>query len=146
VLKAIRKYSDPALSSVCAPVTDKKLVAQIAQDLRDTLKKSKIGVGMAAPQIGYIHRVVLVMDDIIMVNPEIINTDGQQNSVEGCLSYPNVFATIKRPMMIVVKYLNEDMEEKQIMLADRKAAVCCHEIDHLNGRCAVKPNRKRTAA
>lgn len=145
MLKAVRKFGDPILSQVSVPVDNKVIVEQIAQDLRDTLKRHKICVGLAAPQIGYAHRVILVSGDIIMVNPEIINKQGNQLIVEGCMSYPGVFTKVSRPIAINVEYLDENMEKQELVLSGLTAAVCCHEIDHLNGVCAVKPSRKRSA-
>ena len=97
------------------------------------------GVGLAAPQVGILRRVIVVdpLDDITglvkLVNPEIIEADGEQIGVEGCLSVPNFNATVKRPEHVKVKYLDENGEEKIWDAHGFPAVILSHEIDHLNG-------------
>ena len=138
MIRPICKWDSPILSKVCEPVTIKEMAAQVIQDLRDTLKSTTDGIGMAAPQIGYPYRIVLVRNNVALINPEIIRQSGKQKYREGCLSYPNKFVRTKRPTSITVKHLNENMEETETVFFGMDAIVCCHEMDHLDGRCIVK--------
>lgn len=137
-LRNIIKEGDETLTKKSRPVTefDKKLKI-LVKDMKDTLKKAD-GLGLAAPQIGILRRLVIVLDDdgktmLALINPEIIDTKGEQEATEGCLSVPGVFGKTHRPAEVTVKAFNEKGEE---IILTRKGitAVCfCHEIDHLNG-------------
>jgi len=127
-----------SLSKISKPVTvfDSRLKT-LVRDMTDTLKKAD-GVGLAAPQIGVLKRVVIVYDEqtekyIEMVNPEITETSGVQNKNEGCLSVPHVWGRTERPAVVTVKA--QDVNGKEFsMTREGITAVCfCHEIDHLNG-------------
>ncbi len=96
------------------------------------------GVGLAAPQVGILKRVVVI--DIydesgvkVLVNPEIIDQEGEQEEVEGCLSLPGKAGVVKRPARVVVKALNEKGQAYTIEGTGLLARALCHEIDHLNG-------------
>ena len=94
------------------------------------------GVGLAAPQVGVLRRVVVIDigDGILkLINPIIIYEEGENIDVEGCLSVPNRIGTVKRPEIVKVKYLDELGEEKTIEGTGPLAKALCHEIDHLNG-------------
>ena len=97
------------------------------------------GAGLAAPQVGILRRVIVVdpHDDetglVKLVNPEIIESDGEQIGVEGCLSIPNFNATVKRPEHVKVKYLDENGKEQIWDAHGFPAVILSHEIDHLNG-------------
>ncbi len=137
-LRNIIKEGDETLTKKSRPVTefDKKLKI-LVKDMKDTLKKAD-GLGLAAPQIGILRRLVIVLDDdgktmLALINPEIIDTKGEQEATEGCLSVPGVFGKTHRPAEVTVRAFNEKGEE---IILTRKGitAVCfCHEIDHLNG-------------
>ena len=138
ILKQDKNESD--LRKKSRPV-DKinKRIATLLDDMRDTLKNAG-GVGLAAPQVGVLRRVaVIIMEDgdkeeiIEMINPEIIFTDGEQEETEGCLSSPGKFAVTRRPMTVKVEYLNRNGEIQEKDGSELLARAFCHEIDHLNG-------------
>lgn len=129
---------DPVLTKKCRPVEvfDAKL-AQLIDDMIETMHLKK-GVGLAAPQVGILKRVVVIQVDLDgeifeLVNPEIIESFGVQESVEGCLSCPGEFGVTRRPMKVKVKaqdrFGNEHFYEGEALLAK----AFCHELDHLDG-------------
>ena len=101
------------------------------------------GVGLAAVQVGILKRIVVIdiyeegVEPYILINPEIIETKGEQTVEEGCLSFPNKFAKIVRPKEIVVRALNEKGEQIEIKAKDLLAQAVCHEVDHLNGEVFI---------
>ena len=138
-LRKILTTADPALHKVCKPVTafDEKL-HKLLDDMRDTLIDSN-GVGLAAPQVGILRRIFLVdvgMEEneiVEFINPEILETDGEQVGPEGCLSVPGKYGLVTRPYYVKVKALNENMEEVIYEGEELLARAFCHEIDHLDG-------------
>ncbi len=129
---------DPVLTKKCRPVEvfDAKL-AQLIDDMIETMHLKK-GVGLAAPQVGILKRVVVIQVDpegeiFELVNPEIIESSGVQESVEGCLSCPGEVGITRRPMKVKVKaqdrFGNEHFYEGEALLAK----AFCHELDHLDG-------------
>ena len=138
-IRNIRLEGDPILRKVCKEVpeiTDR--IKVLLDDMGETMYHAN-GVGLAAPQVGILRRVIVVdpREDetglVKLINPEIIESDGEQIGVEGCLSIPNFNGTVKRPEHVKVKYLNEEGEEKIWDAHGFPAVVLCHEIDHLNG-------------
>ena len=137
-LREIVKDGDKALTKICRPVEkfDAKL-ASILDDMADTLKKAN-GVGLAAPQIGLLRRICIVNvgdDDgvIELINPEIIEQSGNQTGAEGCLSFPDQYGIVSRPMYVTVKAQDRKGNEFTKKGEGLKARAFCHEIDHLNG-------------
>ena len=129
---------DPVLTKKCRPVEvfDAKL-AQLIDDMIETMHLKK-GAGLAAPQVGILKRVVVIQVEpdgeiFELVNPEIIESFGVQESVEGCLSCPGEFGVTRRPMKVKVKaqdrFGNEHFYEGEALLAK----AFCHELDHLDG-------------
>lgn len=121
-------------------VIDDKLQILI-DDMIDTMHKYN-GVGLAAVQVGILKRVVVIdlYDDkgvIVLINPEIIKTKGEQEVEEGCLSFPNQFAKIVRPMEVVVEALNRDGKKIKVKGKELLAQAICHEVDHLNGEVFI---------
>lgn len=115
---------------------DDRLSALI-DDLIDTLRDSG-GVGLAAPQVGILRRVVVIEIDpedgvLELVNPEIIEAHGEQCGLEGCLSLPGEWGIVKRPHKVTVKAYNRKGEEYTVTGENLLARCLCHEIDHLNG-------------
>lgn len=119
----------------CRPVEkfDEKL-GLLIDDMFETMEKAQ-GVGLAAPQVGILRRVVVIKIDrpIELVNPEIIYTDGEQRKEEGCLSMPNFTGITLRPMFVKVKAQNRKGEEVRYAGKALSARAFCHEIDHLDG-------------
>ena len=124
------------LNKKCRPVEkfDERLW-QLIDDMKETMYNS-IGVGLAAPQVGILRRVVVVDvgDGLIeLVNPEIIEQDGEQREIEGCLSCPGQYGTTIRPMFVKVAAKDRNGKDIQLSGMALKARAFCHEIDHLDG-------------
>lgn len=138
-LRNIRTIGDSVLNKPAREVkkVDKKLLTLI-EDMLETMYAAN-GVGLAAPQVGILKRLVVIdvseegNDPIILINPEIIETDGEQVGDEGCLSVPGKVGVVKRPNYAKVKAYNENMEEFTIEGTELLARALCHEIDHLEG-------------
>ncbi|MCD8332050.1 MAG: peptide deformylase [Oscillospiraceae bacterium] len=141
-VRKILTKGDPALTKVCHPVTrfDEKLHGLI-DDMRDTLLKAQ-GVGLAAPQVGILRRVVIVMNEqeeiIELVNPEIVFTEGEQNGYEGCLSVPGLYGLVTRPERVRVRAQNRDGQVFEVEDTGITARCFCHECEHLEGHLFVE--------
>ncbi|MBO4389855.1 MAG: peptide deformylase [Lachnospiraceae bacterium] len=110
-------------------------IKKLIKDMFDTMYEQN-GVGLAAPQVGVLKRIVVI--DIgegpyVFINPEILETEGEQTGNEGCLSVPGKFAVVTRPNRVVVRAYNEDMEEFVLEGFELMARAICHECDHLDG-------------
>lgn len=135
-LRKILTDKDPALHKVCKPVEkfDGRLF-KLLDDMRETLIDSN-GVGLAAPQVGILRRVVLVDvgDEIIeLINPELIETDGEQVGAEGCLSVPGKYGLVKRPYYAKVRAQDRNGDWYECEGEELIARCFCHELDHLDG-------------
>ena len=138
-LRKILTDKDPALHKVCRPVTefDGKL-HKLLDDMRETLIDSG-GVGLAAPQVGILRRVFLVdvgldgNDIIEFINPEILETDGEQEGPEGCLSVPGRYGLVKRPYWVKVRAQDRDGNWFEAEGEELIGRCFCHENDHLDG-------------
>ncbi|CAB1248342.1 peptide deformylase [Ruminococcaceae bacterium BL-6] len=135
-LRNIRKEGDEILSKVCRPVEkfDEKL-AILLDDMMETMHEAN-GVGLAAPQVGILRRAVVVdVDDrpIELVNPQILETSGEQDGVEGCLSFPGQYGMVKRPMHVKIKAQDRTGKFFETEGDGLLARAFCHEIDHLDG-------------
>lgn len=135
-IRQIRFEGDPILRKKSREVKEiNDRIKLILEDMVDTMYENE-GVGLAAPQIGILRRLVVidVGEGILkLINPEIIEEEGEEVDVEGCLSIPNRSGRVKRPQRVKVKYLDESGEEKTIEGTGLLARALCHEIDHLNG-------------
>lgn len=108
----------------------------LLKDMADTLFNSENGAAIAAPQVGVLRRAVVIdmgQGTIYLVNPEIVEAEGSQEVVEGCLSIPGKWGKLNRPSKVKVKALNEHGEEFTITGEGDMAKCLCHEIDHLEG-------------
>ena len=136
-IRTIITREDPVLSKRCHAVTqfDEKLW-ELLEDMKDTLIESN-GVGLAAPQIGILRRVVLVINDegtiLELINPEIIEQSGEQDGLEGCLSVPGYYGFVKRPMYAKVRAQNRHGEWVEHEGEELTARCFCHELAHLDG-------------
>lgn len=136
-LRKILTRKDPVLGKKSHPVTsfDQKL-HDLLDDMKETLLDSQ-GVGLAAPQIGILRRVVLVMnarDEIIeLINPEIVFAEGEQTGWEGCLSVPGLYGQVTRPYHVRVKAQDRYGNEFEVEDVDLTARCFCHECEHLDG-------------
>ena len=136
-LRQIRYNNDPILRKKCRWVdTVDDRVRQILNDMMDTLHHTENGAALAANQIGVLRRLVVIDycgECLKLVNPEIINQNGVQECMEGCLSFPSRFAKTVRPQEVTVHALNE-LGESILITGEGELAKClCHEIDHLDG-------------
>jgi peptide deformylase len=135
-LRKILTDKEPALHKVCKPVTsfDRKL-HKLLDDMRETLEEAQ-GVGLAAPQVGILRRVVIVDtgEEILeLVNPTLIETDGEQEGPEGCLSVPGRYGLVKRPYYAKVRAQDRYGEWFEAEGEELIGRCFCHELDHLDG-------------
>ena len=135
-LRKILTDKEPALHKVCKPVEkfDRKLHC-LLDDMRETLIESN-GVGLAAPQVGILRRVVLVDtgEEILeLINPTLLQTSGEQEGPEGCLSVPGKYGLVKRPYYATVRAQDRDGNWFECEGEELIARCFCHELDHLDG-------------
>ena len=135
-LRKILTTEEPALHKVCRPVEkfDRRL-HKLLDDMKETLSEAN-GVGLAAPQVGILRRVVVVDagEEILeLVNPELLETDGEQEGAEGCLSVPGKYGLVKRPYYAKVRAQDRDGEWFEAEGEELIGRCFCHELDHLYG-------------
>ena len=146
-LRNIMEKGEKCLEKHCRPVTDfNEKLHILLDDMAETLIKAN-GVGLAAPQVGILRRAVLVLETnvaededeyiIELINPEILETSGEQEGPEGCLSVPGVFGWVRRPDHVKVRAQDRDGEWFEVEGDGLTARAFCHEIDHLDGRLFV---------
>ena len=137
-LRNIVEQGDPVLTKKCRPVRDfNGRLWLLLDDMNETLAKAG-GAGLAAPQVGVLRRVCLVMDEKTeeyyeLVNPEIIEEDGEQTGLEGCLSVPGKWGIVTRPERVKVRAQDRHGEWKEYEGEGLTARAFCHEIEHLDG-------------
>ena len=140
-IREIREMGDEVLGKVCKEVkTITPRTLTLIEDMLDTMYDA-YGVGLAAPQVGILKRIVVIdvgEGPIILINPEIIETSGEQTGNEGCLSVPGKAGCVTRPNYVKVKALDENMEEGIYEGEGLLARAFCHEIDHLDGHLYVE--------
>jgi len=136
-IRKIRVLGDPCLKKKCKPVvkmTDN--IRELIGDMFDTMYESR-GVGLAAPQVGILRRICVVDvmdgDPIVLINPEVLETSGEQTDDEGCLSVPGKVAEVTRPDRVVVQSLDMDMNPVTFEGEGLRARAILHEMDHLDG-------------
>jgi peptide deformylase len=133
----IRTFGDPVLASQAAAVTDiDAKVVRIVEEMFDTLYDSDSGIGLAAPQVG-IQRQIFVwdMDDepMVILNPTIVESDGEWVYDEGCLSIPGLYVEMTRPKTVLMKGIDMNGNEISLEADELEARLFQHELDHLNG-------------
>ena len=142
-LRNVLTKEDPALYKTCRPVTEfNHRLHQLLDDMADTLAGQN-GVGLAAPQVGVLRRAVIVLETnvaededeylIELINPEIIESSGEQFGAEGCLSVPGEYGLVRRPMNVKVRAQDRNGDFFEVEGTGLTARCFCHEIDHLNG-------------
>lgn len=140
-IRTIREMGDDVLTKVCKEVPKMTLRTRILiEDMLDTMYQAA-GVGLAAPQVGILKRIVVIdvgEGPIVMINPEILETSGEQTGEEGCLSVPGKAGVVTRPNYVKARALNENMEEYIIEGEELLARAICHELDHLDGHLYVE--------
>ncbi|WP_315077157.1 peptide deformylase [uncultured Clostridium sp.] len=145
-LRNIRKYGDSVLRKKCREVEkiDERLVTLI-KDMLETMYDAD-GVGLAAPQVGILKRLFIVdIGDgpLVFINPEILDTNGNQVDEEGCLSLPGKTEPVMRPNYVKARGLNEKWEEFEIEAEELLARAILHEYDHLNGTLFIDRTNKK---
>ena len=140
-VRQVREMGDEVLNKVSKEV---KMITPrtitLIEDMLDTMYETN-GVGLAAPQVGILKRIVVIdvgEGPIILINPVILETAGEQTGEEGCLSVPGKAGQVTRPYYVKVKALNENMEEVIYEGEELLARAFCHEIDHLDGHLYVE--------
>ena len=136
-LRTIRVQGDSVLTKKSRTV-DKMTprIGELITDILDTMYDA-MGVGLAAPQVGILKRIVVIdvgEGPIVLINPEILETSGEQTGDEGCLSVPGMAGQVTRPNYVKVKALDVNMEEQIYEGEGLLARAFCHEIDHLDGK------------
>ena len=135
-LRRIFTKDDPVLRKKCRPVTEyNERIAQLMDDLRDTLAEAN-GLGLAAPQVGILRRAVIIVDNeetVELLNPEIIESEGEIGMDEACLSCPGIAGYVVRPAKVKVRANTRDGEVFEREFEEISARAVCHEADHLDG-------------
>lgn len=141
-IRNIREIGDEVLNKACKEVKEMTpRIKELIEDMLDTMYEAN-GVGLAAPQVGILKRIVVIdvtgEDPIVMINPRILQTDGEQTGYEGCLSVPGKSGVVTRPNYVKAVALNENMEQYEIEGTELLARAICHELDHLDGHLYVE--------
>lgn len=140
-LREIRVQGDPVLTKVCKEVKEiTPRLQDLIDDMIETMYKVN-GVGLAAPQVGILKRIVVIdvgEGPIVMVNPRIVAQDGEQRGDEGCLSVPGKAGIVTRPNYVMARFFDEEMNECEIEGEGLLARAICHELEHLEGHLYVE--------
>lgn len=140
-LREIRTQGDPVLGKVCKEIKEiTPRIADLIEDMIETMYEAN-GVGLAAPQVGILKRLVVIdvgEGPIVMINPRIIETSGEQTGEEGCLSVPGKSGCVTRPNHVIARFFNEEMVECEVEGTELLARAICHELDHLDGHLYVE--------
>jgi len=138
-LRTIRIAGDPVLEKVCREVKEvTPKIRELIDDMFETMYDA-YGVGLAGPQVGVLKRVCVIdiggeePDPHVLINPRIVEAEGEQTGDEGCLSVPGKVGTVTRPERVVVEALGRDMEPYRLEGEGLLARAICHELDHLDG-------------
>ena len=136
-IRQIRIQGDEVLEKVCKEVKEiTPRTKELIEDMLDTMYEAN-GVGLAAPQVGILKRLVVI--DVtgdtpyVIINPKIIEADGEQTGYEGCLSLPGKSGIVTRPNRVKIVYKNEKFEDCELEGTELLARAICHELDHLEG-------------
>ena len=140
-IRVIREIGDDILEKQCKAVPKMTLRTKILiGDMLETMYESN-GVGLAAPQVGVLKRIVVIdvgEGPIVLINPQIIESSGEQTGEEGCLSVPGKFGIVTRPDRVKVRAFDENMNEFEMEGEGLLARAFCHELDHLDGKLYVE--------
>lgn len=136
-VREIREIGDPILEKTCKEVKEvSERTLELIDDMFETMYEAN-GVGLAAPQVGILKRIVVIdttgEDPILMINPRIVETSGEQTGYEGCLSVPGKSGIVTRPNYVKAMAYNENMEPFTIEGTELMARAICHELEHLDG-------------
>jgi peptide deformylase len=143
-IRNIREIGDPVLTKKAKAVTEMTpRLHELIDDMFDTLYDAN-GVGLAAPQVGILKQIVVIdvsperNQPIVIINPQIVESSGEQQGMEGCLSVPGKVGLVTRPNYVKVTALDRDMKPVELEGTELLARCFCHEIDHLNGKMYVE--------
>ena len=136
-IRIVREFGDDVLRKKSKPVRElTPRLQQLIDDMFETMYDQE-GVGLAAPQVGVLRRIVVIdvtgENPLVFVNPEILESDGEQTGAEGCLSLPGKHATVTRPSHVKVRALDRQMQPFELEAEGLLARAVCHEFDHLEG-------------
>ena len=136
-LRTVRVQGDPVLGKRCREVREMTpRLRELVEDMFETMYTNQ-GVGLAAPQVGILKRIVVIdctgEDPMVLINPVITEQSGEQTGDEGCLSLPGKVGTVTRPQKVTVEALDLDMNPVRYEGEDLLARAFCHELDHLDG-------------
>ena len=141
-IRNIRIMGDPILEKVCKEVKEvTPRTQELIDDMLETMYDAN-GVGLAAPQVGILKRIVVIdvtgEDPIVLINPRILETSGEQTGGEGCLRLPGKSGTVTRPNYVKVRAYDRNMKPFEMEGTELLARAFCHEIDHLDGHMYVE--------
>lgn len=143
-LREIREYGDEVLTRPCKEVKEvTPRIRELIEDMFETMYDAN-GVGLAAPQVGVLKRIVVIdcspegEEPHLLINPVILETDGEQTGYEGCLSIPGKSGVVTRPNYVKVKAYDIDMNPFELEGTELLARAICHELDHLDGHMYVE--------
>lgn len=138
-IRQIRTMGDPILNKKCKEVKEvSEKTLELIDDMFETMRDAN-GVGLAAPQIGILKRIVVIEvdEEFVLINPVILETDGEQVGYEGCLSVPGKSGIVRRPDYVKVRAFDENMQEFELEAEGLLARAICHECEHLDGELYV---------
>ena len=140
-IRTIREYGDEVLTRVCKDVKEiTPRISELIDDMFETMYEAN-GVGLAAPQVGILKRLVVIdttgEDPHVLINPQILKTDGEQTGYEGCRSLPGKSGVVTRPNYVRVRAYDRNMEVYELEGTELLARAICHELDHLDGHMYV---------
>ena len=141
-IRTIRTEGDPVLGKICKPILEvTPKITDLIDDMIETMYEAN-GVGLAAPQVGVLKRIVVIdctgEDLIVMINPKIIEASGEQTGQEGCLSVPGKSGVVTRPNYVKALAYDLNMEPFYVKGTELLARAICHELDHLDGHLYVE--------
>lgn len=141
-IRTIREIGDPVLNKVSKEVKEiTPRIQELIEDMFETMYEAN-GVGLAAPQVGILKRIVVIdttgEDPLLLINPRIVTSEGEQTGNEACLSVPGKTGVVTRPNHVVVVAQNENLESIEIEGDELLARALCHEIEHLDGHLYVE--------
>lgn len=141
-IRNIREYGDEVLGKVCKEVKEMTpRTRELIEDMLETMYEAN-GVGLAAPQVGILKRIVVIdttgEDPYVLINPRIVETSGEQTGQEGCLSVPGKCGIVTRPNYVKCVALDADMQPIEVEGTELLARAICHELDHLDGHLYVE--------
>lgn len=141
-IRNIREYGDEILTKKCREVTEMTpRIKELIEDMLETMYEEN-GVGLAAPQVGILKRIVVIditgEDPYILINPRIVESSGEQTGTEGCLSLPGKHGIVTRPNYVKCLALGVDMKPFEVEATELLARAICHEVDHLDGHMYVE--------